>query len=259
MPEVTPVRAACIVVAAGSGSRLGADVPKAFVALAGEPLLAHAVRNVARSGAVDLVVVVAPHDWLDRAEKVATDATAATSASVMVVAGGATRQHSVAAGLDALPDDVGLVLVHDAARCLAPPSVVARVAEAVRAGHQAVVPGLLVADTMKRVMPARRAGGLDEVTETVDRDELRVAQTPQGFQRAILAEAHRVAAAEEAQLAATGFGGPSIAALVPVYTDDAEMAEEVATVVVVPGDPLAFKITRAEDLAYAEWLLADKR
>jgi 2-C-methyl-D-erythritol 4-phosphate cytidylyltransferase len=253
MPEVNPVRAACIVVAAGSGSRLGAEVPKAFVALAGEPLLAHAVRNVASSGAIDLVVVVAPHDWLDRAEKVATDATAGTSASVAVVAGGATRQHSVAAGLDALPDDVGLVLVHDAARCLAPPSLVARVVEAVQAGHRAVVPGLFVADTMKRV---QRGRDVDRVTETIDRDELRIAQTPQGFTRATLTEAHRAAAEEEAELAAHGLGGASLAELVPRYTDDAEMAEEVATVVVVPGDPLAFKITLAEDLAYAEWLLA---
>jgi 2-C-methyl-D-erythritol 4-phosphate cytidylyltransferase len=258
MPDDTPARAACIVVAAGSGSRLGADVPKAFVTLAGEPLLAHAVRNVASSGAVDLVVVVAPHDWLDQAEKVATDAIAGTSTSVTVVAGGATRQDSVAAGLDALPDDVGLVLVHDAARCLAPPSLVARVAGAVRAGHQAVVPGLFVADTVKRVRPARAAGDVDWVTETIDRDELRIAQTPQGFERATLAEAHRAAHDEEAALAADGFRDPSIAALVPLYTDDAEMAEEVATVVVVPGDPLAFKITRAEDLDYAEWLLAGR-
>jgi 2-C-methyl-D-erythritol 4-phosphate cytidylyltransferase len=258
MPEVTPVRAACIVVAEGSGSRLGADVPKAFVALAGEPMLAHAVRNVASSGAVDLVVVVAPREWLGQADKVATDATAGTSTSVTAVAGGATRQHSVAAGLDALPDDVGLVLVPDAAGCLAPPSLVARVVGAVRAGPQAVVPGLLVADTMKRVSRARAAGGVDEVTETIDRDELRIAQTPQGFTRAILAQAHRAAQEEEAELVADGFRDPSVAPLVPLYTDDAEMAEEVATVVVVPGDPLAFKITRAEDLAYAEWLLAGR-
>jgi 2-C-methyl-D-erythritol 4-phosphate cytidylyltransferase len=260
MPEVT--RAACIVVAAGSGSRLGADVPKAFVTLAGEPLLAHAVRNVASSGVVDLVVVVAPHDWLDQAEKVATDAAATAPASVMVMAGGATRQHSVAAGLDALPDDVGLVRVHDAARCLAPPSLVARVAGAVRAGHQAVVPGLFVADTVKRVRPARAAGDVDRVTETIDRDELRIAQTPQGFERATLVAAHAAARSETAtvltplveQFGAAG----SAAALAPLYTDDAEMAEEVADVVVVPGDPLAFKITRAEDLAYAEWLLAGR-
>jgi hypothetical protein len=73
-----------------------------------------------------------------------------------------------------------------------------------------------------------------------------------------LAEAHRAAHDEEAAFAADGFRDPSIAALVPLYTDDAEMAEEVAGVVVVPGDPLAFKITRAEDLAYAEWLLAGR-
>ena len=97
---------------------------------------------------------------------------------------------------------------------------------------------------------------MDVVTETIDRDELRIAQTPQGFTRATLAEAHRAAQEEEAELAAHGFRDPSVVALVPLYTDDAEMAEEIADVVVVPGDPLAFKITRPEDLAYAEWLLS---
>jgi 2-C-methyl-D-erythritol 4-phosphate cytidylyltransferase len=258
MPEVTPVRAACIIVAAGSGSRLGADVPKAFVALAGEPLLAHAVRNVVASGAVDLVVVVAPHDWVDRAEKVAADATAGAPASITVVAGGATRQDSVAAGLDTLPDDVGVVLVHDAARCLAPPSLVARVAGAVHAGHQGVVPGLPVEDTIKQV--AANVGRPEDVTGTVDRTELRIAQTPQGFDRATLVMAHETARADDARLLAPlveRFGAQaSAAALAPLHTDDAEMVEHVADVVVVPGDPLAFKITRAEDLAYAEWLLA---
>jgi 2-C-methyl-D-erythritol 4-phosphate cytidylyltransferase len=255
MPEVT--RAACIIVAAGSGSRLGADVPKAFVPLAGEPLLAHAVRNVLASGAVSRVVVVAPPGWLDRAEKVAAEVTAAAPTSVTIVAGGSTRQASVAAGLAALPDDEKLVLVHDAARCLAPPSVVARVVDALRAGHRAVVPGLPVADTMKLVRPARAVGGVDLVMETVSRDELRISQTPQGFHRAILAEAHTAAAAEEAELADHGLGGASLAELVPLYTDDAEMAEEIADVVVVPGDPLAFKITGPQDLAYAEWVLRE--
>lgn len=277
----TTARAACIIVAAGSGSRLGADQPKAFVELAGRPLLGHAIDRVLSSGAVGHLVAVVPEAWLDRAREIIDDVTASGSASAMVpavgsaagqrdhsssgaatvtvVTGGAERQDSVAAGLAALPDDADVVLVHDAARCLAPPALVARVVDAVLAGHGAVVPGLPVTDTIKRVQ-----GGVPDptavVVETVDRDELRVAQTPQGFDRSTLAAAHAAARAQTAQALAPVIerlgGASSAAALAPLYTDDAEMAELVTDVVVVPGDPLAFKITTVQDLAYAEWLLA---
>jgi 2-C-methyl-D-erythritol 4-phosphate cytidylyltransferase len=262
MPEVTPVRAACIILAAGSGSRLGAEVPKAFALLAGEPLLAHAVRKLLASQTIDQLVVVAPPDWLGQAEKVAA-AMAAGQASVRmsVVVGGAERQDSVAAGLEALADDVQIVLVHDAARCLAPPSLVVRVADAVGAGHAAVVPGLPVADTIKRV--AGSPGGRERVAETVDRNELRIAQTPQGFDRSTLVSAHTAAREQSAQVLTPlveRFGAAgAAAALAPLYTDDAEMAELVTDVVIVPGDPLAFKITSAQDLAYAEWVLSRER
>ena len=262
MPEEIAHRTGCVLVAAGTGSRLGAGVPKAFALLAGEPLLAHAVRNVLASGAVSHVVVVAPGDWLVQAEKVVAAATTATPSGpgagrVSVVVGGAERQDSVAAGLAELPDDVQVVLVHDAARCLAPPSLVARVADAVSAGQRAVVPGLPVADTIKLVRPARAPGGAERVAATVDRDELRIAQTPQGFDRAILAAAHAAARDEAQELALDDdLGAGAVAALVPLYTDDAEMAELVTDVVVVTGDPLAFKITSSQDLAYAEWVLA---
>lgn len=302
MPSTTTARTGCVVVAAGSGSRLGADVPKAFVDLGGLPLLVHAVSRVLASGAVGHVVVVVPEQWLDRASGLVSEARASGSTSgigvvgaraasdpgdaptvtvtagsaeadagtdnaptvtvtaggteadagpgdvptVTVVAGGAERQDSVAAGLAALPDDVDVVLVHDAARCLAPPSLVARVVRAVRAGHAAVVPGLPVADTIKLVGDSHgkddsHGNGDSEdaepVRETVDRTRLRIAQTPQGFDRATLDAAHAAAAA-------------------PLYTDDAEMAELVTEVTVVPGDPLAFKITGPQDLAYAAWLLS---
>lgn len=281
VPSTTRDRAACIIVAAGSGSRLGADRPKAFVELAGVPLLNHAVARVLASGAVRYVVAVVPATWLDRAHEIVDEVTATGStfrsappvgstggrgdsassgtAAVTVVAGGAERQDSVAAGLTALPDDVDVVLVHDAARCLAPPALVARVVDAVLAGHGAVVPGLPVTDTIKRV--EKGVTGLDSVVhETVDRDQLRIAQTPQGFDLATLAAAHAAARAQTAQVLAPlielAGGASAAAALAPLYTDDAEMAELVTDVVVVPGDPLAFKITTAQDLTYAEWLLA---
>jgi 2-C-methyl-D-erythritol 4-phosphate cytidylyltransferase len=260
----SPARVACVIVAAGSGSRLGAGVPKAFVELAGEPLVLHAVNRVIASEAVGHVVVVAPAQWLGQAQQLVGDGSRTRPTSdlpvvtMTVVAGGTERQDSVAAGVAALPDEVDVVLVHDAARCLAPPSLVSRVAEAVLAGHKAVVPGLPVADTIKEVRLSR-PDQVERVTGTVDRRALRIAQTPQGFDRATLKAAHAAAAEVAAQVLAPVVeqpgGAAAVEALAPLYTDDAEMAERVTDVVVVAGDPLAFKITGPHDLSYADWFL----
>lgn len=223
--RVAAVRVAAVLVAAGSGVRLGAAEPKAFVELAGHPLVEHAVRRLLASGVVDVVVAVVPPGWVTRAQELLPQA--------RVVAGGSSRVASVAAGLLALAgdDDVDVVLVHDAARCLAPPALVATVVAAVRAGHPAVVPGLPVADTVKQVDAVGR------VTRTVDRSTLRTVQTPQGFARAVLEQAHAHPHDVE-------------------HTDDAGMAEACGTpVLVVPGDLLALKITTPADLAYAARLL----
>jgi 2-C-methyl-D-erythritol 4-phosphate cytidylyltransferase len=216
---------AVLVPAAGLGVRLGPGAPKALRALAGEPLLVHAVRRVAAAPSVAMIVVAAPP-----AERTAVAALLASIAPVTVVPGGATRQESVAAALAAVPDSVEIVLVHDAARALAPPSLVERVAGEVRAGHQAVVPALPVVDTVKQVAAD------DTVVGTIDRSALRIAQTPQGFRRAALAAAH--------------------AAAVDPLTDDAGLVETLGVrVVCVPGSEHAFKITRPLDLAIAELLL----
>lgn len=217
---------AAVLVAAGSGARLGADLPKAFALLAGEPLVTHAARRLEASGVVEVLVVVAPAGWVER--------TKALLPHVQVVAGGASRVASVAAGLALLGPEVDVVLVHDAARCLAPSSLVAAVAQAVRAGHPAVVPGLAVTDTIKQVDPS------GAVTRTLARATLRAIQTPQGFDRAALDQAHARLHADE-------------------HTDDAGMVEACGTpVLVVPGDPLALKITTAGDLAHAGRLLAQQ-
>lgn len=151
---------------------------------------------------------------------------------VDIVAGGADRTASVARGLEMLRPDDGVVLVHDAARPLAPPNLFAAVVEAVRGGHGAVVPGLPPVDTVKQI------DALGHVVATPDRSSLRAIQTPQGFVREILTHAHGRAGAVAA-------------------TDDAAMVEATgAPVFVVAGDPLAFKVTTADDLAYAEWLIA---
>ena len=234
-------RVGVIVVAAGSGSRLGAGVPKAFVAIAGESILAHALRGVLACTSVDEVVVVAPPGHRPEAEAVCRDVGSRYSASasgrrsprtavaVAVVGGGAERGDSVAAGLAALSADVNVVLVHDAARCLTPVEVFDRVAAAVRHGAPAVVPGIPVVDTIKQVT----AAGL--VVATPARSTLRAIQTPQGFRREVLERAHAL-------------GGDA--------TDDAALVERLGErVFVVDGDPRALKVTTPHDLETAARLL----
>jgi 2-C-methyl-D-erythritol 4-phosphate cytidylyltransferase len=214
---------AVIVPAAGAGVRLGGDIPKALRLLAGEPLLVHAVRRLRRAASVGLVVVAAPPASIDLVRDLLPDAT--------VVAGGATRQESVALALQAVPDLFDIVLVHDAARALTPPDLVDMVAAAVRDGHGAVIPVLPVVDTIKRV----DAG--EDVIATVDRSELRAVQTPQGFRREILIKAHTEALDD--------------------HTDDAGMVEKLGLAVhCVPGSAYAMKITRPIDLVVAQALVA---
>jgi 2-C-methyl-D-erythritol 4-phosphate cytidylyltransferase len=228
---VTPGTAA-IVPAAGRGERLGPGTPKALRLLGGAPLLVHAVRSLAGARLVDLVVVAAPPAEVERVRSLLADHHG--GALLEVVPGGATRQESVRRALAGLPDSVSTVLVHDAARPLAPVELVDAVAAAVQQGAAAVVPGLDVADTVKRVDG-------DTVVETLDRSVLRAVQTPQGFARAVLEEAHVS-------------GGPQEA------TDDAGLVERLGRqVVVVPGSPEAFKITRPLDLVLAEAVLARRR
>ncbi|MER7849554.1 2-C-methyl-D-erythritol 4-phosphate cytidylyltransferase [Kitasatospora sp. NPDC096077] len=239
--------AAAVVPAAGRGERLGPGAPKALRELGGVPLLVHAVRALARSRAVGLVVVAAPADGV--AEVVALlDSHGLDDKDIRVVAGGATRQESVRLGLAAIPEDVGIVLVHDAARPLVPVEVVDAVAAAVRSGAPAVVPAVPLADTVKRVEP--NPGGPEPVLDTPERATLRAVQTPQGFDRAALVEVHAKALAEEAA------GGADA----PPVTDDAGLVERYGgTVVVVPGHEEAFKVTRPLDLVLAEAVLARRR
>jgi len=218
------MRVAVVVVAAGSGSRLGRDRPKAFVELAGATILERALRGARASASVDQIVLVAPPDRIAEAEQIARH----VDPRIAVVPGGAHRQASFAAGLALVDPAADVVLVHDAARPLTPPEQFDLVAAAVTEDAGAV-PGIPVSDTIKRVDG-------DVVRETVDRSELVAMQTPQGFPRAALLAAYAAADQE--------------------HTDDAALfAAAGHAVTVVPGDAAAFKITTEADLRRAAAML----
>ncbi len=203
-----------IVVGAGTGSRFGGA--KQYEELSGQRVVDRSVSAAAALS--DGVVVVLPVDDV-------ADVGVRTAGAVEVVAGGATRSDSVRAGLAAVPDDVGIVLVHDAARPLADPAVFERVLTAVRDGAAAAVPVVEVVDTVREVDGA-----------VVDRSRLRVVQTPQGFDARVLRTAHAA-------------GGEA--------TDDAALVEAAGgTVVLVAGDRANLKVTEPLDLVVAGALLA---
>ena len=217
------MRTVAVVPAAGSGERLAAGAPKAFVDLCGRPMLQRAVTGLLDSGVVDGVVVAVPADRTDEAKLI-------LGGDVIAVAGGIDRTESVRRALAAV-GDADFVLVHDAARALTPPSLIARVVAALRSGHPAVVPALPLTDTIKAV----DANGV--VIATPERAGLRTVQTPQGFATELLLRAYENAES----------GG---------FTDDASMVEYLGgQVQVVEGDPLAFKITTPMDLLLAEAVL----
>lgn len=226
-------RVGVIIVAAGAGERLGRGMPKALVRCAGRTLLELALDGVRASAvAGHISVVVPPGDTELRAIVHAHDPSGLT---ITAVDGGPSRPESVRAGLAALPGDVDIVLVHDAARALTPPHVFHSVVTAVREGAAAVVPGIPVSDTIKVVDG-------NTVTSTPDRATLRAVQTPQGFDAATLNAAH-AAAREHSSV-----------------TDDAMLVESLGTpVTLAPGDPLAFKVTTPLDLMLAEAVVLQAR
>lgn len=228
------MRVAAILTAAGDGRRLGHALPKALVSVGGVPLVVHAARALAGSGAVDEIVVTVPASHQADFAAALTGAVEPASVPVRLVVGGPTRQASVLAALGVLGADVDAVLVHDAARAFAPPALVVRVLEALRAGDRAVVPVVPVTDTVVRVQ--------DGVVHPIDRSLLRVVQTPQGFDRALLDQAHAAAADRSSDEASAA-------------TDDASLCAAIgARIAVVEGSDDARKVTTAHDLAVAEAL-----
>jgi 2-C-methyl-D-erythritol 4-phosphate cytidylyltransferase len=216
-----------ILVAAGTGARLGAGRPKAFAALAGRPLLAESLERLDASPWVDAIVVAAPPGWEEPSILLAEELAASKVSAV--VTGGETRAGSVREALREVADDAIAVVVHDAARPLVDDDVLERVLGGLGDGSDGVVPALPLADTVKRVDG-------DRVLDTLDRADLVAAQTPQAFAPAAL----RAAFAGEIEGA----------------TDCASLVERAGgRVRVVAGDPRLLKVTSADDLALVEsWL-----
>lgn len=239
MTELLAPTVAVIVVAAGSGTRLGRTLPKAFVPVAGVPMLERALGSVLGMQEPTQIIVVAPEALLGEARTMGDHAARGIPGGFdlvgTVVAGGDTRQDSVNRGLAVLRPEIRTVLVHDAARALTPSTLFDAVVDAVRSTGAGILPGLAVVDTIKRVDAA------GAVQATLDRSELAAVQTPQGFPRAML-----IAAAEAATAAATAEA-----------TDDAALVAAAGHPVhVIDGSPLAFKITTDADLRRAELLLS---
>jgi 2-C-methyl-D-erythritol 4-phosphate cytidylyltransferase len=218
-----------ILVAAGRGVRMGGTRPKAFLPVAGEPMLLRSARAFDAAGVVDGIVAVVPEDELEAAAEMLRPIAKLTA----VVRGGERRQDSVLEGMKPAPDGFdGVVLVHDAARVFATPALIAAVAQAARRDG-AAIPATPVTDTVKRVHEGR-------VVETVDRSALAAAQTPQGFRFAVLARAYEEAFRD----------GVTV-------TDEAMAVERIGLpVTTVAGEPGNRKLTTPEDMVWAEAVLA---
>jgi 2-C-methyl-D-erythritol 4-phosphate cytidylyltransferase len=222
------MKALVILVAAGRGERMGADQPKAFVPVAGQPMLLLAARAFDAAPSLDGIVAVVPADRIADAREILGGLRALRD----VVPGGESRQDSVQRGLEALPPGFdGVVLVHDAARPLVEVELIESVIRAT-IEHDAAIPVLGLVDTVKRLRD-------DRVVETLDRSELGAAQTPQGFRVALLRRAYDRAFRDDV-----------------VLTDEAMAVERLGEpVVAVKGSARNRKLTTPEDLAWADTLL----
>jgi 2-C-methyl-D-erythritol 4-phosphate cytidylyltransferase len=219
-----------VAVGAGSGTRLGADRPKAFAPLGGRPLLAETLERLDASPWIDAIVVVAPPGWEEPSILVAEEI-GAGKVVACVTGGTRSRAESVRIGVAEVPEDADVILVHDVARPLVSDEVIARVLAPLGEGWDGAVPGLPIADTVKR------AGPDGTVTETLDRTGLYAVQTPQAF----VAEAFRRA----------------LAAVSDDASDCASIMERAGRRVrVVEGDPRLVKVTTPADLAAVESLRA---
>jgi len=223
---------AVILVAAGKGERLGAGTPKALVRVAGTTLLEHAISRAIGTKGLSQLVITATAGYLEQFLSLATPHIP-SGLELVVLEGGGTRQQSIALALGRVDKSAQVILVHDAARAFTPTEVFDRVVAEVSASGFGVVPVVAVHDTVKR------ASG-EEVLETVDRSELRAAQTPQGFPAQLLRDAYSSVTEE--------------------HTDDASLVQAFGhRVLSVAGDRMAMKVTTADDLILASHLVGGEQ
>lgn len=215
-----------VIVAGGSGKRMGASLPKQFMLLGGIPVVARTINTFSEALPNADIVVVLPEEHIALWRNLASRFDVAPH---RCVAGGKERFHSVKCGIDALGSEVEYIAVHDGVRALASKRLVIRAALAVEE-HKAVIPVVDVVDSYRRVV--------GDDSEIVPRSELRIVQTPQIFSADLL---HRA------------YEQPFNAS----FTDDASVVEALGEkITLVEGERTNIKLTTPEDMAYAEWLLS---
>lgn len=231
-----PAQVGVVIPAGGIGSRIGCNQPKQFLPLAGIPILARTCRVFLSRSDIRIAAVVAPTDFYqETVDLLHTHLNEKEITKVVFTIGGATRQDSVRAGLDALPPEIDLVLVHDAARPLVDQATIDRCIQGA-VDHGAVIAAVPVKDTLKMV------GNGTTVDQTVDRSDLWQAQTPQAIRRELLEQAYIKAAQKKL-----------------IGTDEASLLEAAAIPVrIVTGNERNLKITRPQDLDMAAALLAEE-
>jgi 2-C-methyl-D-erythritol 4-phosphate cytidylyltransferase len=230
------MKATAIVLAAGDGRRLGGDTPKAYLPIAGRPLVLRTLDRMFAASSVGTVVLVVAAEHRARCESLLRSDAGIKDQRWLLQTGGATRQESAKRGLERVGSDVEIVLIHDAARPFVFVGLIDRCVEAA-VQKAAVVVGLPVRDTIKAVSPQQW------IQSTPDRRDLWEIQTPQAFRRELIASAHEHAAREGARV-----------------TDDAMVVERIGTpVYVLEGERTNFKITVPEDVWLAETLIREGR
>lgn len=224
-----------IVVAAGQGLRMGSAQRKQFLRLCGEPILIHTLRAFDACQAVGKLLLVVPAGEMDFCQKKIIEP-ADISTRIAMVQGGNRRQDSVFNGLKSIPTNEGIVLIHDGVR----PLVTVELIDACIEGAQrwgACIPALMPVDTLKQI------DGNDIIEQTISRDSVRLAQTPQAFHLSVLRRAYEKAKRR-------GWKA----------TDDASLVERMGmSVHVIPGMRENLKITTAEDLALAQWYFSNRK
>ena len=223
------MKTVAIIVAGGSGTRFGAELPKQFLELGGKPILMRSIEAFANSGNCPVdVIVTLPSDQMDLWQRLCDRY--GFDVPHRVVPGGETRWHSVKHALDSMGDvnEVDIIAVHDGVRPMVTADVICRTIEAARRDG-AAVPVVALNDSVRQVV--------GEASHALDRSTLRAVQTPQAFDARLLLDAYSLP-------------------YQPTFTDDASVVEQLGhPITLVEGDPHNLKITRPMDLALAEYLL----